>query len=449
MLRVSITVLPLLVAVACVQVVIAPTPEPVTTTPIASPTLEPVTPTPTPTPTFVPTAIPTATPTQTATPTATPTPVPTATPTQTATPTATPMPVPTAIPTATPTQTATPTATPTPVPTAIPTATPTQTATPVPTATPTTLPALYDFGPLEGELQPPVASAVATEAIDLAAMVTFDNPEGADWAYGFFFRRDDDPTTPSYMFLVSDHPEWGFSEIDANGEPQNIQKGPLSSLKIGSGESNLLRLVVTGDKAYLYVNDAEKAVTVVTVRAAAHFGDFGVVAISDSATRYRALQGNQLRHTSYDFGPLEGELQPPVASAVATEAIDLAAMVTFDNPEGADWAYGFFFRRDDDPTTPSYMFLVSDHPEWGFSEIDANGEPQNIQKGPLSSLKIGSGESNLLRLVVTGDKAYLYVNDAEKAVTVVTVRAAAHFGDFGVVAISDSATRYRALQGYH
>ena len=220
------------------------------------PTATPVpTPTPAPTPNIEATVEVRLAATMAARPTDTPVPTPTPQPTDTPTPT----------PTLTPTPTPTPTATPTTVPTATPTPRPTNT--PRPTLTPTPLPPLkYDrslllFGPESGSLvhDPEDGFLEAFDGPDtrddVLVEATFLNPYSTSrkfWEHGFLLK--DRGRNHQYWVSINADGYWRYfyrlGDTDALGEfslkTVDINRDP--------GGRNLLQVVITGDRGWVYVN---------------------------------------------------------------------------------------------------------------------------------------------------------------------------------------------------
>lgn len=183
------------------------------------------------------------------------TPVPTATPQ----PTATPAPTPTSTPTPTPTPEPTATPVPTPTPTPRPTATPRPTPTPIPPLE--SDPDLLLFGPKNGQIEHEpgdglleVFSGVETGE-DVVVEATFHNPYttfGQYWEHGFLLRNG----SGIYQHWVSIDSRGRWIYFYRLGEPEAIGYQEVWSPELSNepGGLNTLRVVMIGEKGWVYVN---------------------------------------------------------------------------------------------------------------------------------------------------------------------------------------------------
>ena len=192
-------------------------------------------------------------------------PIPTDTPFPTASPTPLPTPTPTATPPPTPSPTAVPTATPPPTGTPKPTLTPRPTYTPTSTATP--LPSLkfgrdsLVFGPMDGSLVheskdeflgvldgPDTQDEVLIEA-------TFLNPYTTDnliREHGFLVK--DQGRNHLYWVSINSYGEWEYLHRLGDTEALGRHGEESSDIDREPGGRNLLQVVITGDRGWLYIN---------------------------------------------------------------------------------------------------------------------------------------------------------------------------------------------------
>jgi hypothetical protein len=152
------------------------------------------------------------------------------------------------------------------------------------------------------------------------------------------------------------------------------------------------------------------------------------------------------------FGPQSGELIHDASDdlvarfEVPVVAADFALSARFYNPYSTSdgtWDYGFFFR---DNAEGQYRVAVTSSGFWNFN-YRVDGEAVISTSGELDNLDISSDGSNVLRLVVNGEKAFFAVNDVEA--TVLDVSANMSLGTISIGTglftgneISDEVTRY-------
>jgi hypothetical protein len=115
------------------------------------------------------------------------------------------------------------------------------------------------------------------------------------------------------------------------------------------------------------------------------------------------------------FGPKSGSLRHFLADVISEEAgIELADFVVeaqFDNPYGADegrWDYGFFLRVDENS---QYRVIIASSKRFALAFRQGAQESQLVQNGDVPDLRVGAGESNVVRVLVKGVKGYLVIND--------------------------------------
>lgn len=89
------------------------------------------------------------------------------------------------------------------------------------------------------------------ELRDFWVEATFFNPYSAqsgDWDYGFLFRRE--ALDQEFRLIIKSNETLKFT----NGPHQEIDEGLIPNLNVGTDESNHVRLIADGNKAYLYIN---------------------------------------------------------------------------------------------------------------------------------------------------------------------------------------------------
>jgi serine/threonine protein kinase len=341
------------------------------------------------------------------------------------------------------------------------------------------------YGPVPGSITHEengrIESEYANVAVqDFLAEAFFSNPYDAgeqDWDYGFMFRHTG--TDREYRLVIDSEQIWKLILRDGS-DSDEIARGPIANLRTGAGDTNFVRLVAEGSRAYLFVNDvfiseldvAEKLtagdVAIATGIFTDHeregavtgYRDFSVLAIGidasiaeRNATEAAITQATTvvrertatavaaatataeaeaaagagmnletlLARFSPFFGPIDGEIPHEDDTYIETFYIELegepvqlrdfVADVRFTNPYAADekdWDYGFIFRENNNA---EYHLVLRSQRSWVLLHRPAGEESSTVDSGALSSLNIGDGESNTLRLVASGSRGFLLVND--------------------------------------
>jgi hypothetical protein len=142
-----------------------------------------------------------------------------------------------------------------------------------------------------------------------------------------------------------------------------------------------------------------------------------VAPFNDTDTVYTLLepQGGSLVHDIDDT--LVSVYEVPLAVA------DFALSARFFNPYSTTtgtWDYGFFFR---DSANQQFRIAVTSSGTWSFLYRVADETVTSIG-GELDNLDTSTGGSNVLRLVVSGEKALFAVNDVEVGVVDVSLNMA-------------------------
>lgn len=143
-------------------------------------------------------------------------------------------------------------------------------------------------------------------------------------------------------------------------------------------------------------------------------------AVVTSTARAAATQQAMVTYLSENsqivFGPnsnalahIEGE--SIIAEDTGVNLRDFIVEANFTNPyasEEGKWDYGFILRHEAKNT--QYRFAVRSTKDWVL--INNNGDPDGvfIAEGDLPQLKVGQGDSNLIRLIFQGNRGWFYLN---------------------------------------
>ena len=426
---------------------------------------------PTITPTHVPTWTPTITPTPTAThtPTSTPTHTPTPTATHTSTPTDTP--VPTKTPTPTPIPTSTPTITPTPTYTPVPTPTHTHTPTPTPVARLSVADIVDEARPsvvriisadgggtgfvidadgyiltnehvVEGQTSVTVvfhdgarivARVVSADAgRDIALLEVDANRNLAPLAFAARVREGEDVIALGFPLDL--------------GESMSVTRGIVSAIRTFSGVKHVQTdaAINPGNSGGPLLNDMGEVVGMNTfIRREIEGREYDAQGIGFAVSfdvledRYAAMKANPspptaaatptaiIRATATPaagrgFGPVSGELEHDDDNYVEsldarvdlTDSVIEATFVDKHTTEGRGWSHGFFFRKVGHRL---YALSISSGGRWQLTLRD--GEPPHdddirVQSGDSSNIAIGRNVENHVRVIVLGERGWLFINGA-------------------------------------
>jgi uncharacterized protein len=261
------------------------------------------------------------------------------------------------------------------------------------------------YGPFKGTLTDllPVKRA-QINVRDFDAEARFFNPyptTSGEWTYGFFLRL---PGEAYYQVSIESNGNW-FHNMITNNESQQLIGGTSSAINTSEGGSNLLKLMVRGDRGWFYINNQLAAT--LDLRHSVRLSKAGdvVVFTSGPLRGETRVEGFTVRAKAKVVPMGDAPVHGPVNEALAHEGDgqnvveraqinvrDFDAEARFFNPyptTSGDWTYGFQFGQ----------FSV----EGTLITASINNK--------LTSIDTSGGGSNLLKLMVRGDTAWLYVNN--------------------------------------
>ncbi|MDL1921719.1 serine/threonine protein kinase [Chloroflexi bacterium CFX3] len=253
------------------------------------------------------------------------------------------------------------------------------------------------------------------------------------WSHGFFFRRAADQ---QYRFIFDSNRRYALiysfrQNSNADWEFVTVTSGNLpATANLGTGSSNLVRLVVQGSQATFFMNNSRVAVLDVS-----RYQGSGAVQIgtgfytgsekAGASTRYERFTIWSLPATAAvpTRVPTRTPTRVPTLNRTATAIAALPAPVpgarlVFEPSNGRLWSHGFFFRRAADRQyrfifdsnrryALIYSFRQSSNADWEFVTVASGNLP--------SATNLSRGSSNVVRLVVQGRTAIFYMNGTRVA----------------------------------
>ncbi len=285
---------------------------------------------------------------------------------------------------------------------------------------------------------------------NLVVQARFFNPYDTavgKWDYGFGFRvRGSDN---EYRFYVNSDNQWAIQLVKSLAKGVSataVADGQLTNLDITPTGSNILRLVVTDDRAEVYVNDTYIATADVSEENAAgdvwigtglidghmvagevtRFEEFFISSLLDegeatsaTVTPVATASSTTTVSPAVVLAPTNGVLTHELENTVATYSRrvsmrDFTMQVRFHNPyevsEGA-WDFGVAFRTI--APDNGYRLIVQSNRMWYFGRVTPSQGTVSfsiIAQGRVPDLGVASSMTNLLRLEVNGDQGQFFLN---------------------------------------
>ncbi|MCY4581424.1 MAG: trypsin-like peptidase domain-containing protein [Chloroflexi bacterium] len=259
---------------------------------------------------------------------------------------------------------------------------------------------------------------------DLTARVTFQNPYASsvgEWDYGFTFRAGEEASF--HAVVVTSEGRWlhYLREGSADRDSDPIAQGRASSLLVGVGRSNELRLVAAGDLGWFFINDRLAAALDLSG------GDAeGDVAVITGYHEGNEIDGRSARFTGFAvsepwfIGNCSGELEHNDDGLIKWEELptnerDFIVAATFVNPyEGrvGDWDYGFMFRSTGSST---FHAATVDSDGWWMHFLRRGSTEPVYETSGRATLNLGANGQNALFLLAVGGAGVLHVNGVQVA----------------------------------
>lgn len=161
------------------------------------------------------------------------------------------------------------------------------------------------FGPQSGTLEHDDSSSIVAKDADvnlrdLIVEARFYNPyatgEG-QWDYGFIFRHE--TRNVQFRFVIQSDKTWML--INNTGEPdgETIAQGEIPALKVGAQDSNLVKLVLQGNRGWFFLNDDLVSEIDLSARM-----NSGAVYIATGIFKSAKLPGKSTRYTDFSIWSL-------------------------------------------------------------------------------------------------------------------------------------------------
>jgi hypothetical protein len=330
-------------------------------------------------------------------------------------------------------------------------------------------------GPFNGTLAHPIAlDRGQINVQDFDAEARFFNPPpttSSVWIHGFRFRL---PGEAYYQVSIHSNGGWIHHMITNNEEEAElVDRGTSDATDTSEGRSNLLKLMVRGDRGWFYINN--RLAAILDVRHSVRLnkaGDVGVFARGLSLSGETRYEGFTVRAEAKVvpmsdpsvYGPVKGALVrvvPPyeILTSPQVRVIrdmgraevnvrDFDTEARFFNPYATtseNWNHGFLFGLEG----TFYAVLIDSDGNWKYHLQQVDG-PLTLDQGTSDAIDTSEGRSNLLKLMVRGDTGWLYVNNQLAAILdlISLSQAGTLFeGDVGVIA-SGSSSGETQVEGF-
>ncbi|MCH8223840.1 MAG: hypothetical protein IH868_10565 [Chloroflexi bacterium] len=288
------------------------------------------------------------------------------------------------------------------------------------------------------------ATADVDQYRDVVIEATFQNPYAASvgpWDYGFLFNDRGFDGFES-LFVTSDG-EWfhnSRSTRDATSEIV-VAEGlvPTDAIFRLLGDArNALRLIRTGDRAQLFINDT--FVTELTI-----IGDAGSVWIGTGFLNGNEIVGRSTGYEDFQVSALDlvstaDELEiADIGDFIGEEPMGLSivnsiAEAQFFNPYAitlGSWSYGFFIRSLDGGIFDAIL-IGSDSMWRHYRRFGSADTDILIASGDVSGIDTRAAGSNTIRVISIDDDAWLHING--RTVAILDFGGLARFGDVAPLA---------------
>ena len=289
---------------------------------------------------------------------------------------------------------------------------------------------------------------------DMLIEATFINPYTSDvlyWEHGFLLKYQG--RNHQYWVSINSYGEWEYFHRLGETEPFSMYSEESTDIDRELGGSNLLQVVVTGDRGWLYVNgrfqggmdlsadnggDGIKLFTDDEHPGETSYKDFAVWKWSPVVAEAFAEVDPQATPTPVPtpnprvpvFGPVSGSIlhDPEDGYLAAFQGPeiqgDLMLKVTFEvpfAPNESHWNFGVMFRSGRE--TYHRIEIIS---KFGGSYVHRrragpDAEVQGRFAEDLPGLNFGKGDKNHVRIIVIGKEAWFYVNDRRAAIILFTL----------------------------
>ena len=323
-------------------------------------------------------------------------------------------------------------------------------ATPTPSPTPTATPTPSQG--LAGSLvHDPDSNFIETFSAgvrlsDIMVEARFFNPYSttdASWDYGFIFHWSGSGQFD--IVVVSNDGQWRqyFRSAEGGESDELVGSGNVvssgASFDLTRQGSNKLKLIALGIRGWLFVNgkyvgslDLSKSATAGDVAVAT--GYFRGDEVAGAVTKFDGFTATPMNNT---YSPTDGTLVQEegfIATQLSRVAVaDAVVEARFFNPyptyEGS-WSYGFEVNHQG-ANTFNAVFVRSNKVWYHYNRSGSVKSDVLLASGLVSDMDTDSGGSNGLRIIVSGEKGWLFLN--ERFVTNLNLGTSSAPGDIAAI----------------
>ncbi len=310
---------------------------------------------------------------------------------------------------------------------ALPTPTPTRTPTPPPRPTP-----VGSFGPVDGSIEHDPddgkidtyeANVTLEDGISEARFFNPYSPETGRWGSGFLFRTG--PSQLHTVFVTQSGDWYHYLRTGDASNDQQVGNGFSAAIATGAYDSNLIRVIVSGETGTLFVNgefvttldlsevmDAGGVYAIVGYFAgdgvegkSTQFEDFKITPIQ-STPSFERMNGS-IEHRIPDTGQID-------AYTADLSLVDGIIEARFFNPyasQTGSWSSGFLFRwAPSHPDNAFHTVVITQAGRWYHILRIGDGEHRSLGTGSSAAIATGAYDSNHIQVIVIGGEGALFVN---------------------------------------
>ena len=308
-----------------------------------------------------------------------------------------------------------------------PTPTPTRAPTPTPHPTP-----VGAFGPVDGSIEhDPDDGKIDTyetnvTLVDGIIEARFFNPYSSEtgrWGSGFLFRTG---SSWFHTVFVTQSGDWyHYRRTGDASNDQQVDTGFSVAIATGAYDSNLIRLIVSGEAGTLFVN-GEYVATLDLSEVMDAGGVYAIVGyfagdgVAGKSTQFEDFKITPIQSTP-SFERLDGSIEHrmPDTGWIDAYTTDLSLVdgiieARFFNPyasQTGSWSSGFLFRWV--PSRPDNAFhtvVITQSGRWHHILRIGDGEQRSLRTGSSDAISIGAYDSNHIQIIIIEDVGTLFVN---------------------------------------
>ena len=307
--------------------------------------------------------------------------------------------------------------------------TPTPTRTPTPTPRPTPVGGLgpvdgsIEHDPDDGKIDTYEANVTLEDGIIEARFFNPYSSETGHWGSGFLFRTG---SSWFHTVFVTQSGEW-YHYLRTGDTPNDQQVGTGFSAAIATGayDSNLIRVIVSGEAGTLFVNgkfvttlDLSKVMDAGRVYAIA--GYFAGDGVAGKSTQFEDFKVTPIQSTP-SFERVDGSIEHRMPDTGLIDGYSAEVMLgdgiigaRFFNPyasQTGSWSSGFLFRWSLSHSDNAFhTVVITQEGKWHHILRTGDGEHERLGNGFSTAIATGAYDSNHILVIVIGEEGGLFVN---------------------------------------